>query len=151
MPKIVSLIFCRTKHSSHHYMCENKTELITDISVHDVMPCNTQRAAKKQDFIFLPSWAAFWVKEQAQFVSMKHFKCPSNNLETVKGFYLLSLKHLFSVEKKMTLTRKQGHLPGHKHQPEARKRSLKAHPHLGDPWGLDTGLAVEDRFCSMRW
>lgn len=24
-------------------------------------------------------------------------------------------------------------------------------PALGEPWGLDTGLAVEERFCSMRW
>lgn len=64
------------------------------------MPCNTQRAVKKPDFIFLPSWVAFWAKEQAHFVFMKYFKCPSNNLEIVKGFYLLSLKCLFSVEKK---------------------------------------------------
>lgn len=72
------------------------------------MSCNTQRAAKKQDFIFLPSWVAFWLKEQAHFVPMKYFKCPSNNLEIVKGFYLLSSKRLFSTEKNNDISKKAG-------------------------------------------
>lgn len=27
----------------------------------------------------------------------------------------------------------------------------QAQTHLGDPWGFDMGLAVEERFCSIRW
>jgi len=52
----------------------------------------------------------------------------------------------------MTSSRKHGHLLGYKQKLEPRKRVKKKRtPHLGDPWGFDTGLAVEERFCSMRW
>lgn len=52
-------------------------------------------------------------------------------------------------KKKKKDIRKHRHLLGYKQLLEPSKRSLKTH--LGDPWGLDTGLAVEERFCSIRW
>lgn len=155
----------------HSLMCEIRTEeLITDISAHVIIEYTKQdKRARIHPFISLGNILE-WKNQVYYRVSLllffwkthyiaSHLSADCDELICCTHckvcFELFRAKHLNSSSNsaytKVTLAviyYARRHLSVYKHKWRPREKGIT---HLGDPWGFDTGLAVDVRFCSIRW